>query len=918
MLKKSASVISLSVLSILFIVFAFSLIIKVVPGDPRQKYESFLVKAGDQFKPELTEGEEENPSCDRPDEAAFDEYIKTMDPVTRQVPVERRFSALEEARALMSLKSSASGLLWESQRADMGGRTRMMMLDPNDPNGLAMFAGSVTGGLWYNENPLEEADWQPISDFWANLSISSMCYDPANPKHMFLGTGESETALITYRESSGRGNGLYHSTDGGHTWDQLPSTNGWAYVTDLEMRVENGTSVLYAGVVSGYYKGKIHVNAPSDGLYRSTDQGLTWSQVMPLIPGTQTPFAPADICLSADRSRIFVGTTYGIKADGTDNDRSGAACILWSDDGLTWNLNQEYRQAIAAKTDVNLPGRVMITEAPSNPNILYAIIASGYPAGPFYGYGCEYLLKTTDKGQTWTALNFPAGFATLAWHAFAININPQDPNIIWVGGLDTYRSLDGGTNWQKISNWALMYGTGGPQYVHADIHQIMHHPQNGRMLYVASDGGIFVTGSSTSPDNVIFTELNQNFNTLQYYSCAISPVEGKNEFMGGLQDNGTMHYKPGDIPNVRDQLSGGDGAFCFFDNDNPDWYLTCSQYSTIYLYKNQGGPKPIAWNAAQTGLGIFVNPMDYDWKNNRLYVNASYFTGNLANQIAVINMAENQITGFLKNIGSQTQMPFTAVKFAESPVNGGLLFLGTASGELYKLAKPDTDSSAQNITGNNFPVGYLGSIEIGQTPDTLLITYSNYGIPSVFLSTNGGQTWSNIEGNLPDMPVRYGIFHPKSSRYAMLATETGTWTTDDILAPNVVWTPQVNGMANVRVDMLKVRPSDLKVVAATHGRGLYTTTWKVGGTSSTGEIIAGREFNVYPNPSAGPFTIETNLQKQAFLTIMDVRGRVVRMLSVEPGSQSLKVDLSKEGKGTYYARIGSAESGTTAATLIVN
>jgi photosystem II stability/assembly factor-like uncharacterized protein len=913
MLKKPATLISLSFLMTLII---GATLISLVPRNSRQQYEAFLLKAGDQYKPEVKESEEENPSCDRPDEAAFDEYIKTMDPSTRIVPVEKRFEALEQARAMMSLKSGASGLTWESQRADMGGRTRMMMLDPNDPNGMAMFAGSVTGGLWYNTNPLEENDWTPVNDFWSNLSISSMCYDPANPMSMYIGTGESETALIVYRESSGRGNGLYHSTDGGQTWDQMPSTAGWAYVTDLEMRLENGTSVLYAGVVSGYYKGKIHGSKPSDGLYRSTDLGNTWTQVLPLIPGTQTPFAPADICLSADKTRIFVGTTYGIRADGTDNDRSGAACILWSDNGINWTVNEQYRQAIAAKNEVNLPGRVMIAEAPSNPDILYAIIASGYPAGAFYGYGCEYLLKTTDKGQTWTTLNFPANFASLAWHAFAININPQDPNIIWVGGLDTYRSLDGGATWRIMSNWALMYGAGGPQYVHADIHQIMHHPLNGRIMFVCSDGGVFATGSSLSPDNVTFVELNQNFNTLQYYTCAISPIQGRKEYIGGLQDNGTMHYKPGDTPNVRDQLSGGDGAFCFFDQDNPDWYLTCSQYSSIYMYKDLGGPKPVVRVGAQTGLGIFVNPMDYDWKNNRFYVNASYFTGNLRNQIAVINFFENQVTGYLKNTGSNTQMPFTAVKFVESQADGGLLYLGTASGEMYKLAKPDTDSSAQNITGNQFPVGYLASIETGQSKDTLLVTFSNYGIPSVFMSTNGGASWTNIEGNLPDMPVRYGIFHPRSSKYAMLATETGTWTTEDIFAQNVVWTPQVNGMANVRVDMLKVRPSDLQVLAATHGRGLYTTTWEIKGTSSAEQIMAEKEFRVYPNPSTGLFTIESNLQKPGILTISDIQGRMVRRIILEPGSRQTHVDLSDEAKGTYYARIESGQGFLTASLIV--
>jgi photosystem II stability/assembly factor-like uncharacterized protein len=900
MSKKFTLVISLSIAIV---------ILALVPGRINQKknlrikHESFLLKAGKEMKKDTGEKSEKNPSVDRPDEAAFSEFVRTMDPSSRRVPVERRFEALEEARELMTLKSGTSSVKWESLVADMGGRTRALMFDPNDPSGTAMFAGSVTGGLWYNENPLEGMSWMPVNDFWSNLSISCLSFDPQKPQNLYMGTGESETALITYRESSGRGNGLYHSGDGGKTWDFLPSTSQWAYVTDVEVRVENGNSVIYAGVVSGYYKGIAHRNTPSDGLYRSTDQGATWSQVLPNIPGTSTPFAPADVCFSADRSRIFVGTTYGINSSVTDSDRNGAACILYSDNGLTWTLNQQYQQAILQKAELNLPGRVMITEAPSDPNILYAIVASGYPAGAFYGYGCEYLLKTTDKGLTWSALNFPQGFASLAWHAFTVAVNPQDPNVVWLGGLDTYRTLDGGANWAIMSNWALMYGSGSPRYVHGDIHQILHNPLNGRTLFVATDGGIFATGSSLSPDNVTFHELNQNFNTLQYYTCAVSPVAGDRQFAGGLQDNGTLHYKPGDIPTMTDKLSGGDGAYCFFDQDNPNQIVTSSQYSTIYVYQYRVGQPPQVRTAAQTGLGIFINPMDYDSGNNRLYLNVTYFDGSTANNLAIANISENLITGVIRNIGSHTTVPFTALKYAETGTPGGTLFLGTASGELYRLDKPHTDSLSVELTGTNFPVGYISSIETGKTADTLLLTFSNYGIPSVFISTDAGNSWKDIEGNLPDMPVRYGIFHPQSARHAMIATETGTWITTDALATPVVWTPQVNGMANVRVDMLRVRPSDQTVVAASHGRGLFTTTWNLMGSSGVEPVIAGHDLKVYPNPTSGAFTVETALQESGLLTIRDIQGRLVRRLQLVPGSVSQSLDLSKEGKGTYFIRI---------------
>ncbi len=912
-MKRSALLIPLSALVLFFILLSGPVRQK---RDLRLNHEEFLLEAGKGMEKDLAVKSEKNPSCDRPDEAAFAEFIKTMDPVSRRVPVERRFPALAEARNLMALKAGRSAIQWESQVADMGGRTRTLMFDPNDPNGMAMFAGAVTGGLWYNENPLEEEDWMPVNDFWANLSISSMCYDPNNPQIMYLGTGESETALIVYRESSGRGNGLYRSTDGGKHWDPMPSTSQWAYVTDVEVRAENGLSVLYAGVVSGYYKGAGHLSNPSDGLYRSTDQGLTWSQVLPDIPGTKTPFAPADICFSADRSRIFVGTTYGINSAATGNDRSGAACILYSDDGLSWTLNRDYQQAILQKTEVNLPGRVMVTEAPSDPNILYAIVASGYPAGAFYGYGCEYLLKTTDKGVTWTELNFPQGFASLAWHAFTVAVNPQDPGVIWLGGLDTYRTLDGGANWAIMSNWALMYSNGSPKYVHGDIHQILHHPLNHRMLFVATDGGIFVTGSSLSPDNVIFHELNQNYNTLQYYTCAISPVEGDQQFIGGLQDNGTMHYKPGDTPTFTDMLSGGDGAFCFFDPDNPERIVTCSQYSTLYVYQNRTGQEPLLRWAVQTGLGTFINPMDYDWGNNRMYINVSYFDGSAANRLAVANISESEITGTVKDIATNTRVPFSAVKWTGDEANGGTVLLGTASGQLYSVARPHLDAAVNEITGDDFPVGYISSIQTGQSADTLLVTFSNYGVPSVFITTDGGNTWTDIEGNLPDMPVRYGIFHPQSAGHAMIATETGIWTTADALAGEVLWNPQVTGMANVRVDMIKVRASDRKVVAATHGRGLFTTVWELPQTSGVDQLLTGDELLIYPNPSSGEFNIVTNLKDKGLLTIRDSRGRLVRSLSLQTGEIRLPVNLQGEGKGMYVVRIESAGQNTIKQLII--
>jgi hypothetical protein len=284
-------------------------------------------------------------------------------------------------------------------------------------------------------------------------------------------------------------------------------------------------------------------------------------------------------------------------------------------------------------------------------------------------------------------------------------------------------------------------------------------------------------------------------------------------------------------------------------------------------------------------------------------MNVSSFNGNGANQIAVINIFDTMITGYLRDIGTQVRVPFTAVKWAQTDADGGSLFLGTASGQLFRLDRPHTDTIAQEITGNQFPVGYISSIETGQTADTLLVTLSNYGIPSVFVSANGGDSWKEVEGNLPDMPVRYGIFHPQSAHQVMLATETGTWVSEDVFDHPVTWTPQVNGLANVRVDMLRIRPADLTVLAASHGMGLYTARWDLQGASGIPEAIPGDDLLVYPNPTTGAFRIDATLPDRGTLTISDLNGRLVRSIELQPGSIHLPIDLQKEAKGVYLVKI---------------
>ncbi|MFA5815425.1 MAG: T9SS type A sorting domain-containing protein, partial [Bacteroidales bacterium] len=241
------------------------------------------------------------------------------------------------------------------------------------------------------------------------------------------------------------------------------------------------------------------------------------------------------------------------------------------------------------------------------------------------------------------------------------------------------------------------------------------------------------------------------------------------------------------------------------------------------------------------------------------------------------------------------------------------------SGKLFKYADASHTGTLTEITPVEFPTANISCIDIAGSEDTLLVTFSNYGVPSVWLSVNGGANWKNVEANLPDMPIRWGIFHPQSGKQVMLATETGIWTTDNILAQNVIWSPDNQGLANVRIDMLKFRKSDNTVLAATHGRGMFTTNWQpVYTNSKIDESLVAEGVQVFPNPTDGRFEVQISLTGKMQFTIMDISGRMVvsENISSNGGSFRKACDLTNEPIGTYLVNLRIGERSITKQVIV--
>ena len=207
----------------------------------------------------------------------------------------------------------------------------------------------------------------------------------------------------------------------------MESTENFAYITDIEVDQDSN---IYAGVVSGIYYGN-QESLPSDGLYRSSDGGISWEQVLPNILNDISPYAPSDIEIS-DNNRIFIGTMKNTNGN-------GGSRILFSDSGdiNSWSIYDEMNNTILNQEEFNIPGRVVISSSLSNPNVIYAVFGSGFinNYGFNYSYG-NHIMKSSDNGNSWESKEIPDitdnNWATLAWHALTVKVDPNDENTIYI------------------------------------------------------------------------------------------------------------------------------------------------------------------------------------------------------------------------------------------------------------------------------------------------------------------------------------------------------------------------------------------------------------------------------------------------------------------------------------------------------
>ncbi len=725
---------------------------------------------------------------DRMDLAMQHEAEITRDPALGYVPYERILVAFRQMMQRMEgmpegrVAGAIPGIEWvERGPNNVGGRTRAMMVDPNDPTGRTLWAAGVGGGLWKTLNiTVPQPVWTPVNDLFANIAITTLAYNPLNTQEMYFGTGEG-----FFNADAIRGLGIWKSTDGGNTWNQLASTNNSNFYYVQRLAIHPVTGHIYA--------------ATRTGLYRSQNGGSTWTKVLGAGTGAVSDRI-ADVEIAADHS-IYASAGL-FQTDGVYKSTTGNA-------GSWTKLNTGTNGFPATGIQ-----RIEIACAPSNAQVVYAMAQGS-------GNGLGGIYRSSDGGATWTSLPLPTdadpGIGSditrnQAWYDLTIAVDPNNENTVLIGGIDLFKSTNGGNTWQQISHW---YGGFGFQEVHADQHWIYFHPGSSNVIYFGNDGGVYYTSNGTAAMPTIVSK-NSGYNVTQFYACAMHPAAHSDYFLAGTQDNGSHLFRfPG--LNSTIEVTGGDGCFTHIDQDQPQFQWTSYVYNNYFRSTNCGQ----VWTYISFGnTGSFVNPTDYDNVSNILY--AAHSSGHYLRWT-------NPQSGNTTQTVNITNFGSTISHIAVSPNTPNRVFFGLNNGRVVRVDNAHTIASgsagAWLNNGAGMPSGSISCIAIENGNDNhLLVTYSNYGVNSVWETTNGGSTWINLDNSsLPDMPIRWALFNPLNASQALLATELGVWSTSFINGATTIWAPSNQGFANTRVDMLKIRSSDRLIIAATHGRGLYST-----------------------------------------------------------------------------------------------
>jgi photosystem II stability/assembly factor-like uncharacterized protein len=868
------------------------------------------------------------------------ELNRLVDPATGRIPEGMRYKELAFAGTLPSdgllpyTKSINSALNYNARGPyNHGGRTRALAVDVDNDD--IMIAGQVSGGIWRTTDGGQS--WNKVSPLNDVLGTTCITQDvrPGHHNTWYYGTGEGYGTSASAGGAFFLGNGLYKSTDGGMSWSHLASTGAgtpqpfdnvweitWNVATDPSNMAEDE---LYA--------------ATYGAVWRSIDGGTTWT----IVRGSQNGSYFTNVIVTP------AGVVYAtLSSDGT---QSG----IWrSTDGTNWtNITPG-----GFGTTYN---RIVMNYNPQNENEVYFLgvtPGSGQSSTNFLGETEENSLwkytyvsgDGTGAGGVWDdrSASLPSGpsqfgnFNAQGGYNLAISVKPNDPNTVFIGGTNIFRSTDAfatPNNTTQIGGYGV--GTTTPFFLsypshHPDQHTFAFIPSEPNSFVCGNDGGLFKT-TDVMAQSVTWTPLNRGYQTIQFYTVGIDKtVPNDPVIIGGTQDNATLYTNSTD-PQFNWTLPfNGDGAYCAITAGGQYYYYSrqLGQVVKSTMNSNTGlinqltriDPATIDTNRYDFINVFTLDPNDqnimYMAGGDRLYRNRSL------DQFTLDGTYTRKDAGWdFLSATIDTNRTITAITACQTPAHR--VYFGTNKRKIYRVDNADSNSpTVTEITSTTSPsvmpsAGNISSIAVDPTNgDNIIAVFSNYAVYSIFSSTNAGASWTRVAGNLEQTTggggngpsVRWASILPlqDGNTAYFVGTSTGLYATDSLNGLNTVWVQQgAATIGNAIVNVVETRPSDGLIVVATHGDGMFTSN-----ITNIGQITTVKDINpveasgvkLYPNPASGNATIEFELKtkQKVLVTIHDELGRAIRIVhngDLPAGIQRFNIAQGSMAKGIYYCTV---------------
>lgn len=761
---------------------------------------------------------------------------------------------MAEVKESASLKSSNHSWTLEGP-TNIGGRINTIAIVEDDHD--TMYAGSCTGGIFKTSNGGET--WIPVSDDFDHLPIAHILINPQDSNDILVATGDPQISGMPHP-----GNGIYRSFDGGETWEQLGLEMG-GVISKLALHPED-PSIIYAGVMGIPYE-------PSNdrGLYRTTDGGDTWEQVLFIAEDagvTDLKINPTnpDTLFAAGWNRIRNNQLSLITGPASRIYRS-------TDGGDTWEtlMNGLPQEDLC---------RIGLEMSANDPSTLWAIIIG-------QNFETHGIYKTTDSGDNWEQLYtaqsglLDGALGGFGWYFAKIRVNPWNENEISVLGVDLWTSFDNGANWELTTPewWTYL--------VHADKHDMVYLAED--TIILATDGGLYKTDDHFELWNDI-----DNIPNTQFYRIALDPFN-PGFYTGGAQDNGTTTGAEVVI-NEWERDFGGDGFQAIYDPSADNIRYMETQYGNIVVDDGES-------------ISSFTEGIEFDDRRNWdmpyimsphstevMYTGTQRVYQHLGAPFGIWEPVSQDLTD-----GDIFGAQFHSIStLAESVTEPGVLYVGTTDANVWKGTQGFNNFIWQPIT-NDLPERYVTNIKTSrETPGRLWISHSGYKdndqTAHLHRSDDEGTSWVDVTGDLPEQPVNH--IEVLNDSILFIATDHGVYHT---INSGTNWERIGNNMPIIPVFDIEIDTLAHTLVAGTFARGIWTFsidslfTWPepVDEPIFVSELPA-KGLNLYPNPTEHVLTLTGH--RGANLTIYNMQGKMVNSDQVLSDIEVINVSHLRSGK----------------------